>query len=257
MNNYEKFKQLHHQEKALLLGNAWDANTAQLFEKKGFQAIGTSSSAIAQSLGYEDGENMSFGELLYMVGRIAKRISIPLSVDLETGYGDNPLAIVQNIKYLYELGVAGINLEDSNPKDQGKLIPVDQFSEKIAFIKRQLREENVNIFLNIRTDAFLLNQEDALQETLNRIKAYQDSGADGIFIPGIQKEEDIRTAVAASAVPINVMCLPQLPTFETLNTLGVKRLSMGGFMFRYLNNQFSTVLDQVSSESSFQPLFRN
>ncbi|SHE74449.1 isocitrate lyase/PEP mutase family protein [Pedobacter caeni] len=255
MNNYNKFKQLHHQEQALLLGNVWNVNTAQLFEEKGYQAVATSSSAIAQSLGYDDGEQLSFGEMLYIVGRIIKSISIPLTVDLESGYGENSIAIVENIKYLHELGVAGINLEDSDISNPGKLISAEQFSEKVALIKAGLSKENIDIFMNIRTDAFLLNKENALEETLGRIKTYVNSGADGIFVPGIQQEEDIRTVVTASPVPVNVMCLPELSSFEKLSALGVKRLSMGGFMYRYLDNQFAIAIDRIKEEGSFSPLF--
>lgn len=255
MSNYKKFKQLHAQEEALLIGNVWSVNTAQSFEKKGFQAVATSSSAIAQSLGYEDGEQLSFGELLYIVGRIVKNISIPLSVDLESGYGENPIAVAQNIKYLHELGIAGINLEDSDINDPGTLVSIDQFSEKISMIKAELSKENIDIFMNIRTDAFLLNKENALEETLNRITAYVNAGADGIFIPGIHNEEEIRIVVGASPVPVNVMCLPGLPSFEKLNALGVKRLSMGGFLYRYMDNQFAMAIDCIKEAGSFNPLF--
>ena len=108
-----KFKDLHNQEKPLLIGNVWDVTSTKTAEKLNFQAIGTSSSAIAQILGYRDGEEIEFSEMEYMVKRIALNTKLPLSVDLESGYGDKPEEIVDRIKRLVALGAVGINIEDS------------------------------------------------------------------------------------------------------------------------------------------------
>jgi 2-methylisocitrate lyase-like PEP mutase family enzyme len=126
MNNYEIFYQLHQQKRPLILANAWNVKSAQLIEKNGYKAIATSSSAIANSLGYEDGENISFDELFYVVQRIVSCINIPLSVDIETGYSNNISEVITNIQRLVDIGVVGINLEDS----QGKDLFIEKLSSK-------------------------------------------------------------------------------------------------------------------------------
>ena len=127
MNQYETFYQLHHQQKPLIIANAWNVKSAQLIEQNGYNAIGTSSGAISNSLGYEDGEKIPFSELLYIIRRIKACTNIPLSVDMERGYTNDPLELAENIQKLADIGVAGINLEDA----QGEEI----FLRKLGTIK--------------------------------------------------------------------------------------------------------------------------
>ncbi len=110
MNQYEKFHQLHHQQKPLIIANAWNARSAQLIEEAGFEAIGTSSGAISSSLGYADGEKIPFNELLYIVQRIKASIKVPLTVDMERGYTDDLNVLTDNIQKLIDTGVSGINI---------------------------------------------------------------------------------------------------------------------------------------------------
>ena len=114
MNHYETFYQLHQQNKPLIIANAWNVKSAQIIEQNGYEAIATSSGAISNSLGYEDGEKIPFSELLYIVQRIKSCTNVPLSVDLEKGYSDNISELIENIQRLVDIGVAGINLEDSS-----------------------------------------------------------------------------------------------------------------------------------------------
>lgn len=113
MTKIQDFKNLHQNEQPLLIGNVWNVQSAKVYEELGFKALATSSSAVANSLGYEDGEQMSFEEYFYLIERIAKSTSILLSVDLESGYGKDAIDIVENISKLSEIGIVGINLEDS------------------------------------------------------------------------------------------------------------------------------------------------
>ncbi len=212
MNNYEIFYQLHQQKRPLILANAWNVKSAQLIEKNGYKAIATSSSAIANSLGYEDGENISFDELFYVVQRIVSCINIPLSVDIETGYSNNISEVITNIQRLVDIGVVGINLEDS----QGK----DLFIEKLSSIKKHLAKNNMQLFINARTDSFLLNLSSPLEKTLERLKPYEDAGADSIFVPFINDAEAIKKIIAATTLPVNVLCMPSLTSIETLQHAG-------------------------------------
>ncbi|MEJ5103731.1 MULTISPECIES: isocitrate lyase/PEP mutase family protein [Chryseobacterium] len=250
------FKNLHQGEELLLLGNVWNVQSARVLEKAGYKALATSSSGIAISLGYEDGEQMSFEEYFYIIKRIKSSISIPLSVDLEAGYGSTPEMIVSNIIRLLEIGVVGINLEDSYVIDgERQLLNRNVFFEKISNILSMLKERRMEIFINVRTDPFLLGMENALDETLKRIEMLDKLNIDGIFIPGITDEEDIKTVVKATLLPINVMSLPDLPDFETLKTWGVKRITSGSFLNRYIYQELEKMSHTIINAKSFTAIF--
>lgn len=253
---YSIFKELHLQTKLLLLGNVWNVQSANLFEKLGFRAIGTSSAAIAHSLGYEDGQQLSFSELLYMVDRIMKNTNLPLTVDLEHGYGITAAEITANIRQLHNMGIAGINIEDSRFENgKRKLVDSKQFAALLKTISSTLNGSDTYVFINARCDAFLLGLPDAASQAKQRIELYEQNGADGIFLPGICDADDIRSAVAQTSLPINVMCVPSLPDFETLAAIGVKRISMGNFMNENLLRTMEDVVSAIVVQQSFQSLF--
>jgi len=243
---------MHKRGDPLLLGNAWNVPTAKLFEKNGYRAIGTSSLAIANSLGYEDGENIPFEQLLIVVERIQAHVSVPLSVDMEAGYGPDIGNILKNLERIHRAGVVGINLEDS---EQGKLLPKDQFSKKLTTIRNHLLKNNMKIFINARTDAFLLNDASALETTLERVRAYENAGADGIFVPFIKAKDDIQTLTAATALPLNVLSVPGLPSFDSLAQWGVSRISLGSTAFRATYRHFENLIKTIASEKSTSALF--
>ena len=210
-----EFKNLHNQDTPLIIANVCDLPSTKTAEKLNFQAIGTSSSAIAALLGYNDGEEMEFSELEYFIKRIARNTNLPLSVDLESGYSRNPKQIVHHIKRLSALGVVGINIEDSVVNEKRTLLDATHFSKTLTEIKQQLEKENIDTFINVRTDTFILLKEDIINETKKRIQLYENAGVNGIFVPCIEKENDIKTIVDSTSLPINVMCMPNLPNFET------------------------------------------
>ncbi|PWN69389.1 isocitrate lyase/phosphoenolpyruvate mutase family protein [Chryseobacterium phosphatilyticum] len=250
------FKNLHHSEDPLLLGNVWNVQSAKAYEKLGYKALATSSSAVALSLGYDDGEQMAFEEYFYIIKRIKMSVSIPLSVDLESGYGDTNERIVSNIIGLMDIGVVGVNLEDSYVKEGVRML-LDQeiFFERLKDILSKLKERRSEIFMNIRTDPFLLRMENALEETLQRIRLFEELQVDGIFIPGITAEDDIKTAVSATSLPVNVMGLPDLPDFKTLQRLGVKRITSGGFLNRHIYRELEDTIKNITDNHSFAVLF--
>lgn len=255
MTNFEKFCDLHQQEPPLILGNVWDVSGAKKFEIQGFNAIGTSSAAIAYMLGYEDGEEISFSELKYIVKRIITNISIPLSVDLEGGYGRKASEIVGNIEQLSDLGVVGINIEDSLVNKDRELRSIDDFAGIISEIKSYIRKNNINIFVNVRTDPFLLGMSKPLDEALKRISAFEQAGADGIFTPGITNKDDIKAVTSSTNLPVNVMCMPELPSFQILSNLGVKRISMGNSVQSSILNDLEKRINKVQVEQSFDSFF--
>lgn len=246
------FNALHHQPQPLLIANVWDASSALAAEQAGYRALGTSSAAIAALLGYEDGEGMSFDELLFIVTRIRAVTDLPLSVDIEAGYSDTAEGIAMNIHRLAKLGVQGINLEDSHVAEGVRqLDDADEFAGRL----QQLSQMCPDIFLNVRTDTFLLNIDEACKETLSRGRLYAVSGANGFFVPCVTRSEDIAAIVRDVALPLNVMCMPQLADFATLAGLGVRRISMGNFVHSALLTQLKDLLKGVQTQRSFAGVF--
>lgn len=257
MSNYIKFRELHFQEKPFLLGNVWNVQSAKLFERLKFKAIGTSSAAIAHSLGYQDGEQIPFSELLFIVERIIKNTSLPVSVDLEFGYGKNPFEIVQNIQKLHDLGVVGLNIEDSYMENsQRKLKNKEIFATDLYEIVNQLTQKNIALFINVRSDAFLLGLPNALQESIQRISLYEKTPIDGIFLPCIKNQADINQVVQHTKLPLNVMCIPELLDFDTLTSLGVKRISMGNFLNQFGYDFLEKKCAEIEHQRSFKCLFQ-
>jgi len=250
-----KFKNLHDQEKSLVIANVWDVPSARVAEKLGYQAIGTSSSAIAALLGYNDGEEMEYSELEYFVKRIKANSNLPLSVDLESGYSRNPIEIANYIIRMADIGVVGINLEDSIVEKERTLLNENKFSEILSEVVEYLQRSNVNLFLNIRTDTFLLGVSNVIEETKKRIHLYENAGANGIFVPCIQKRSDIKEIVECTKLPVNVMCMPELPDFDTISDLGVKRISMGNFLFDKMYNGYEHIAKEVMHQKSFKSIF--
>ncbi|WP_018344385.1 isocitrate lyase/PEP mutase family protein [Cytophaga aurantiaca] len=247
MNNYEKFYQLHHSEKPFVLANAWNAKSAQVIEQNGFDAIVTSSGAISNSMGYEDGEKMPFGELLYIVKRITASTKIPVSVDLERGYTDDVNVLTDNIQRLIDAGVVGINLEDA----QGEEV----YLKKLAAVKNYLERNNQKLFINARTDGFLQKMDSPLELTIKRAKLYQDAGANGLFVPAVSDPDTIKQIVSSTTLPLNIVGTPKLSSFETLAECGVKRISMAVFLYKATYNQMNKLAFEVKSQQSFEPLF--
>jgi len=254
MNAFETFKQLHHNSTPLLLGNIWDVNSALIFEAQGYQAIGVSSQALSNAMGYQDGENLPFDVLLKLAKRVTEVVHIPFSVDMEGGYSRSVEGIIENINKLHDAGVAGINLEDTIPATTRQLQPVAQFAKIISAVAEHISRNNLQLFLNVRTDGFLLGMPDALKETLTRIEAYENSGADGIFVPCITNRKDIAEVVLATKLPVNVMCMPDLPGFDELASLGVKRISMGPFLFNKVNSIINQLAGNIVTDKNFSSI---
>lgn len=247
LNDYEKFHALHHRTKPLVIANAWNAKSAQLIEKNGYDAVATSSGAIADSLGYADGEKIPFAELLYMLRRIKSCTSIPLSVDLERGYTDNLDDLNDHIQKLIDIGVAGINLEDF----QGEEI----YLKKLNSMKNYLEKTHQKLFINARTDVFLLKLPSPLETTLRRVRLYQDAGADGVFVTAVHDTNLIKEITSATSLPVNVVGVPQLSSIETLTECGVRRISMAAFLYRATYHQLENMVKNIGTTHSLAPLF--
>ncbi|EMH4161210.1 isocitrate lyase/phosphoenolpyruvate mutase family protein [Pluralibacter gergoviae] len=248
------FKALHYQKKPLLLANVWDVPGALAAQEAGYQALGTSSAAVAAMMGYDDGENIPFDLLLFIVERIRQAVDLPLSVDIEAGFGTNIDDIINNVRRLEKTGAAGVNIEDSVIVNGSRqLEDPEHFCEKL----RAVRQACPMLFINARTDTFLLKRDNSLAETLSRGKAYAESGADCLFVPGINDKHDISTVALTVNLPLNAMCIPGLADFDRLTEWGVKRISMGNFIHAALLGELKVILGQIKLQNSFSSIFKH
>ena len=224
----EKFKQLHHANEPLLIANVWDVTSTKAAEKAGYEAINVSSHPVADILGYKDGQNMSFDEIFFISKRIKASTPLQVSVDIEAGYTNNTDILNHYVERLVDIGIVGINLEDgiTNGEDR-KLAPINVLEEKIKSIKTYLQSKGKNIFINARIDTYTTKHEDAFNETLNRAQTYEAAGADGVFIPLIEDDHEIKTVLETVKIPLNVFLTPKLKDYQHIGSLGVHRISSG------------------------------
>jgi len=254
-----EFQKMHGDKKILVLPNAWDAGGAVIFEKEGFTAIGTSSAGISYSLGYPDGEYISFDDILDTTKKIKKRISIPLSIDVERGYGDTPNRIVQNIQSIIEEGAVGINLEDGLLNSKGLVSIEDQclLISQISTLKDTL---GINFVINARTDAYWLNldtnKNNLLEETIKRANLYLEAGADCIFVPGILDIEEIKMFVDQINGPINIIITPNTPSIDFLEKLGVARVSSGSAPARATYAVLKNISNELHNFGTYSNIFK-
>ncbi|HMA50632.1 MAG TPA: isocitrate lyase/phosphoenolpyruvate mutase family protein, partial [Magnetospirillaceae bacterium] len=175
----KQFRALHQGPTPLILANAWDAGSARLIESLGAKAIATTSAGVDWTLGYPDGNLLPVAKLAEVVAQMARVIDIPLTVDFEAGYSDDPAAVAENIKPLLDAGAVGINLEDGGD-------PPALLAAKIERLKQTASARGVDLFINARTDVYLrglVPEEKRVSESLARAKTYQAAGADGLFVP--------------------------------------------------------------------------
>ncbi|MEM7736573.1 MAG: isocitrate lyase/phosphoenolpyruvate mutase family protein [Deinococcota bacterium] len=250
------FQALHDAPELLVLGNVWDVGSAILFERAGFKALGTTSAGMSYSLGYPDGK-LTFDDLLRTVQCILKRVNVPLSVDLERGYGQTPEGVVQNVGQVIALGAVGVNLEDGQPHSHS-LADLDAQCEVVAAVSALKTEFNIPFVLNARTDAFWLNLGDQranLASAIARAKAYVDAGADCVFVPGALNAQTIRTLVQEIPVPLNVIAHPESPSLQQLEHMGVARLSLGSVAVRAMLGMTRQLAHDIAQTQSLAPLF--
>jgi 2-methylisocitrate lyase-like PEP mutase family enzyme len=218
------FKSLHQGAELLLLPNAWDAITARLIESLGAKAIATTSAGLAWSRGYPDGNALPEDHLIAATRDIARVIRVPLTVDVEAGYSDDPAAVARLVARILALGVVGINIED------GAGSP-DLLCKKIAAIRNLVERSGAELFINARTDVYLrgvATGEAAKEEIIRRASRYRAAGCDGLFVPGLSIVDAMAAISAAiEPMPLNIMAIPNLPSMDTLQKNGVRRLSAG------------------------------
>ncbi|PYO93959.1 MAG: hypothetical protein DMD62_07700 [Gemmatimonadetes bacterium] len=224
----ELLRQLQVQGPMLVLPNAWDAGSARIFVEAGFPALATTSAGIAFSLGYPDGERISRDEMLAAVARITRRISVPVTADMEAGYGLPPKAVSETASRTIDAGAVGMNLED---RIEGKhLIDFSLAVARVAAARSAADAAGVPLVLNARTDAFEaaeLPRDKRLEEAVRRGNAFHDAGADSVFVPFVADRDTIERLVERIDAPLNILGTPNGPTLKEFAALGVRRVTFG------------------------------
>lgn len=225
----EELRKLHHGPEVLILPNIWDVVGACIVEAAGAKAIATSSAAIAFALGYPDGERISRREMLEVVARIARAVSLPVTADLEAGYGDSCQETETLTHELIATGAVGLNLEDG-AEHPPRLRPLELQLEKIRIIRQASAQAGVPLVINARTDIYLLQIGDPktrFAEAVRRGRAFREAGADCVFVPGVHELAIIAALVKEIDAPINILAQAQTPPAPELKKIGVARLSIG------------------------------
>jgi 2-methylisocitrate lyase-like PEP mutase family enzyme len=224
----ETFHGLHRKGDPLVLFNAWDVATAKAIAKTA-PAIATSSGAVASALGYADGEDVPFDMVTGLVARMTA-VSVPVSIDLEAGYGETPDAAAQSAIEVLKAGAIGINIEDGLSEGRRQLVSPERHAAKIKAVRDTAQKFGINLFINARTDPFLLkfgSPDQCLNEAARRAQVYAEAGADGIFVPGLTDLALIEKFVQLTPLPVNIMVTQGVPALPDLARVGVRRVSLG------------------------------
>jgi len=230
----EALRDLHVPGDPLLLLNAWDAASAVVIARAGARAIASSSAAAANALGYADGQQLTREQMLGAVTAIAGAVDLPVTADMEAGYGDAPEAAAATARGVVEVGAVGLNMEDLSDGDED-LLPIERFVAKIAAVRAVGDETGIPLVLNARTDVFLGqvgDPETRLVRAVERGRAYLAAGADCIFVPGVIDPGVITALVQGVDGPVSILAVPGSPPLTELKALGVARISTGSGPYR-------------------------
>jgi 2-methylisocitrate lyase-like PEP mutase family enzyme len=253
----EKLRKLHQGPRLLALPNAWDVVSARILEEVGHPAIATSSAAVAFSLGYPDGQRISRREMLDAVARITRAVRVPVTADLESGYGKTPEEIADFTKAMVASGAVGLNFEDVTGDDESTHVELELQVRNIRAIRETAAALGVPVVINARTDIYLMPigpETTRFQRTVERLHAYRDAGADCLFVPGLCDREIIATLVEAVDAPLNILASAGCPSLEDLEKMGVARVSAGSSAMRAAMGAFQRVAKDWLAHGSYDSL---
>ena len=256
-NAAQAFRAMHSGSEILLLPNVWDVASARVIEAAGFPAIATSSAGVAFSLGYPDGQKIPAQEMLSVVARIAKAVQVPVTADVESGYGDRPEDIARTALDVIAAGAVGMNLEDATHSADLPLRDPQLQAEMIGAVREAAKKSGVPLVLNARTDVYLLQVGDPAgrsDEALRRLSAFRDAGADCVFVPGVRDATTIRRFVSDLQCPVNILAGPGSPSIPELRKLGVARVSLGSSPMRASLGILRRIADELKSTGTYQTL---
>jgi len=252
MNNTTTvFRKLHEDPSdPLRLANVWDVASARLVESLGAKAVATTSAGVGWALGYPDGNKLPVKQLETLIFNILRIVRIPVSVDVEGGYTNDPKKVGENLKSMLGSGIAGINIEDG-------IDPTELLAAKIENVKHVSASLGVDVFVNARTDVFLqalVPEAQRVKETLKRAEIYRSAGADGLFVPGLADPKQIAEVVLAVNMPVNLMAWPGLPNATALKKLGVRRVSSGSGIPQIIWNHVARLAKDFLETCASEPM---
>jgi len=235
---------LHRRGAPLVLPNVWDCRSARLVQAAGFPAVATSSAAIADSLGHRDGQDTPVGDVLDAIARIVDAVSVPVTADLERGYGLAPAELVQRLE---ATGAVGCNLEDSDPRT-GTLLDAEEQAEFLSGVRAAAEADGIDVVINARIDTALADPAASPAETLRRARLYRDAGADCVYPILLRDREVITDLIASAGVPVNLLAETALSVPE-LARLGAARVSFGPHVYRRSTGYLAEVVDEIATAS--------
>lgn len=251
MSQSEKAQQLlslHNNGKILILPNVWNPIGARMLESKGYAAVATASAAIAESLGYSDGEQIKLETMLDMVARIVRSVDVPVTADFEAGYSDTLEGLQENISRLLDTGSVGLNFEDSFD-DSSRLRPIPEQVERIKAVREAAERRGIHLVINARADSFFADgfssDEERIEDVVTRLNAYTKAGADCVYPVGRGDKETLRILRARISAPINVLATTKAASLKDLHGLGINRVSFGPYIFRSLLAKMSAMQDEI------------
>jgi 2-methylisocitrate lyase-like PEP mutase family enzyme len=224
-NRRARFRELHEREQLFLMPNPWDLGSAKLLASLGFEALATTSAGLAWSLGKLDGR-VTRDELVAHVAALAEATSLPLNVDSERCYPDDPGGVAETVSLLADAGAAGLSIEDYDPVG-GRIDDIGLAAERVAIAAQAAHDRSDPLVLTGRCENLIRGVDD-LDDTVARLLAYRDAGADCVYAPGLRDLGQIQTLVEAVGIPVNVLVLRGVPTVADLESVGVRRVSTGG-----------------------------
>jgi len=251
------FRILHSSKEILLLPNVWDVASARIVEESGFKAVATSSAGIAFSLGYPDGQRIPPEEMHAVIARIAKAVQVPVTADVESGYGKTPEAAGRTARAVLDAGAVGLNLEDSTGDSTTALVELPLQLEKIRAVREMGSRLRIPLVINARTDTYLAQIGDPAKrydETVRRAIAFREAGADCIFVPGLRDAAIIGRLVADLKCPVNILAGLGSPSVPELSKLGVARVSLGSGTMRSTLGHLRRIAEELKTVGTYSKL---
>ena len=255
-----QFRALHAagNESILVLPNAWDAMSARLVEAAGAHAIATTSAGVSWALGYPDGHGLTRDAMLEAVRRIVQSVRVPVSADVEGGYGaGTPADVAATVRGVISAGAVGVNFEDSPGRDGAALLETAVQAERLTAARAAAQSAGVDVFINARIDTYLKKvgtEDECFAETVRRAKAYTAAGADGVFVPLVSNADTIRRLVSEVGAPLNVIAGPGSPTIAELRALGVARVSVGPGLARSVMAHIRQSAEELLGVGTYETL---
>ena len=243
-----QFLSLHNNGKLLILPNVWNPIGARMLQAKGYPAVATASAAIAESLGYSDGEQLKLDTMLDMVARIVRSVDLPVTADFEAGYSDSIENLQENISRLLDTGAVGINFEDSWD-DSSRLRPISEQVERIKAVREAADRKGIHLVINARADSFFAegfaSEEERVEDVVTRLNAYAQAGADCVYPIGCGDKETLKILRKKISAPINVLATAKTASLKELQDLDINRVSFGPYLFRSLLAKLSEMQDEI------------